>query len=312
MLEKTDIKTERNESRALAVPTRDEWQMLLEQARIYHASGLLPAHIQRPEQALLIIQTGRELGIPPLAALRGIQVIQGTPTVSPQLMLALVQSSGKLAHFEIVESTDERCTVRVQRKGFPVREETFTIDDAKRIMTKERDKTIPLAEKYNWRAMPKVMLRWRAIAAALRIDFADVVLGLYTPEELGADVDVVDDDLPTQAAKPGSDVIDADTDEASVEELEAWSDLAMDLGEDMEDDETEDVTDADPRRRRSKMVAEIIGLTTELGFNRSWLDRKINKRYETDGGLDALGFDHLAEVKGILERALARRRERGQ
>ncbi|MFX8817132.1 hypothetical protein ABTM85_19930, partial [Acinetobacter baumannii] len=67
-----------------------------------------------------------------------------------------------------------------------------------------------------------------------------------------------------------------------------------------------------PRRRRSKMVAEIIGLTTELGFNRSWLDRKINKRYETDGGLDALGFDHLAEVKGILERALARRRERGQ
>ena len=46
-----------------------------------------------------------------------------------------------------------------------------------------------LVGKHNWKTMPKVMRQWRAISAAFRPVFADVLAGLYTPEEMGAAVD---------------------------------------------------------------------------------------------------------------------------
>ncbi len=38
------------------------------------------------------------------------------------------------------------------------------------------------------------MFMWRALAANLRVTFPDVVLGLYTPEELGANVSIGEND----------------------------------------------------------------------------------------------------------------------
>ena len=42
-----------------------------------------------------------------------------------------------------------------------------------------------LADKDNWRKQPKVMRKWRAVAACARVVFSDVITGLYTPEEMG-------------------------------------------------------------------------------------------------------------------------------
>jgi hypothetical protein len=70
-------------------------------------SGLLPQSIKTPEAAVVIILKGRELGIPPMEALNSISVIQGKPTVSPQLMLALIYRSG-LGSIQILERTDSR------------------------------------------------------------------------------------------------------------------------------------------------------------------------------------------------------------
>ena len=38
------------------------------------------------------------------------------------------------------------------------------------------------------------MYQWRAISANFRITFPDVIAGMYTPEELGAEVRVTEDD----------------------------------------------------------------------------------------------------------------------
>lgn len=146
-------------------------------------SGLLPASIKTAEAAVVIILKGRELGIPPMEALNSINVIQGKPTVSPQLMLALIYRSGQ-GSIQIIERSDARSVVRAYRKGLPPQEFTFTLDDARRL---------GLAEKDNYRKQPAVMLQWRNVAAAARAVFPDVISGLYLPEEMGAEV-VVDDE----------------------------------------------------------------------------------------------------------------------
>jgi hypothetical protein len=47
-----------------------------------------------------------------------------------------------------------------------------------------------LMGKDNYKKQAKTMFQWRALAANLRVTFPDVVLGLYTPEEMGAAVTV--------------------------------------------------------------------------------------------------------------------------
>ena len=50
-------------------------------------SKFLPTAYTTPEQVLTVMLKGAELNIPPMEALSGIHIIQGKPTVSPQLML---------------------------------------------------------------------------------------------------------------------------------------------------------------------------------------------------------------------------------
>jgi hypothetical protein len=79
-----------------------------------------------------------------------------------------------------IDNNGQKCTVTIKRKGNSPVSVSFSMADAE---------AQGLAGKDNWRRMPAIMLQWRAVAAACRLVFPDVIGGLYTPEELGAFVD---------------------------------------------------------------------------------------------------------------------------
>lgn len=175
-----------------------EWAMIREQASVLVATGFLPKSIQTAEQAMAIILTGRELGIGPMAALNGIDVIQGKPSVSPQLMLAMVNATGQLDDIKI-ESTVEGATVTVKRKGRSPYTTTFGPKEAR---------AMALDGKDNYKKQPAVMYQWRAVGANLRVTFPDVIKGMYTMEDTestpdsGADfvVEAESDEAPSSEA----------------------------------------------------------------------------------------------------------------
>lgn len=170
---------------APALPSTTEWQTIVQMAGMLVPTGYLPASIKTAEQAVLIILKGRELNIPPLYALSNIVVVQGKPTCSAELMLALVyRDQGDLAVI-VEESTAEVCRVTYRRRGWDrARSFAFTIADAR---------TAELAGKGTWKQYPQAMLRARCISAVARLAFPDSIAGMYTPEELGAEVRVTDD-----------------------------------------------------------------------------------------------------------------------
>ena len=172
-----------SQNSSLAVIGDSEWQVLQQQAKALVDSGFLPASVNSPQKAVAIMMLGRELGIPPWAALSTINVIQGKPTVSPQLMLALINRSKQLEDMTISASASE-CVVMMKRKGRTLHTETFTMQNAT---------ALQLTGKDNYKKQPATMLKWRAVAACARVVFPDVVLGLYTHEEMGADVEVDDE-----------------------------------------------------------------------------------------------------------------------
>lgn len=132
--------------------------------------------ITSPEAGLMILLTGRDLGLSASQALRGIYVVNNKPVISADAMVAAVRRSGLARSWRVVESTIERCTIETTREGeeHPERE-TFTLEDAKRAGLDRKDV---------WRAYPRDMLRHRCAAALVRRVYPDVVLGCYVPGEI--------------------------------------------------------------------------------------------------------------------------------
>jgi hypothetical protein len=153
------------------------WDQKMKFAETLVKTGFLPKAITTPAQALAIILTGQELDIPPMHSLRSIHVIEGKPTLSSELMLALMLRGGVVCTW--LESDDQRATLRAKR-GNTEFTGTFELEDAKRAK---------LTGKIGWQFYPEAMLRARVIALVARVVAPDLIAGLYTPEELGADVD---------------------------------------------------------------------------------------------------------------------------
>jgi hypothetical protein len=118
---------------------------------------------------------GRELGLQPMASLQHIHVIEGRPTLSAQIMRAMVISAGHT--IEVVENTSESCVLKGKRQGEKAwTEAKFTIQEANKAN---------LSRKDNWQAYAKDMLFARATSRLCRMVFPDAIGGIsYTPEDL--------------------------------------------------------------------------------------------------------------------------------
>ena len=161
---------------------------MMAQADVLAKSGLLPQTVKTGAAAAAIMLAGRELGIPPMQAFRTIYVVKGNVSLSAQLMAALIMRDGH--SYELLENSNTRCAIKFTRNWSPLMKgpsytHEFTMEDAKRA---------GLTNSNTWQAYPKAMLWSRCMSAGARAFMPDVIMGMYTPEELaGGDGIVVDD-----------------------------------------------------------------------------------------------------------------------
>jgi hypothetical protein len=161
-----------------------DWELLKDQAQMLVKSGFLPPALNTPEKVMAVALKGKELGIPMMEAISKIDIIQGKPAIAPQLMLALAIRTHEV-EFHTIESDDTKAVFTIKRKGYPqAHVAEFGVKEATEL---------GLMTKDNYRKQKRTMFEWRAIAKGLRIVFPDAISGLYTPEELGAKVNVHED-----------------------------------------------------------------------------------------------------------------------
>jgi hypothetical protein len=153
----------------------------LDYARALAKSGLLPKEYRdHPENVLYACEYGEMLGLPPMAAINGIHVIDGKPTASAALISALVRRAG---HKLRVTGTDTQAVAQIVRADDP----DFTFEAKWDLF---RAKTAGLAGKGTWQKYPAAMLKARAITEVARDACEEALCGMhYTAEELGAEVD---------------------------------------------------------------------------------------------------------------------------
>lgn len=119
---------------------------------------------------------GNELGLPPMASLKSMDVIHGTPGLRAHAMRGLVQSHGH--EIELIESTDTVCRMRGRRQGAEAWQEV--------LWTIARAQLAGFVSKNpNYKSQPANMLVARATGEISRLIASDALHGVpYTAEEL--------------------------------------------------------------------------------------------------------------------------------
>src|SRR5690606_30549775 len=152
-------------------------------AQAMATTAFVPAHFRgKPDDVAAAIMYGAAIGLDPMASLRAIYVVNGSPGMYARQMVAIVQAAGHQVWTE--DSTDEAVTVAGQRRGSEhVERVTWTYARAKKAGYTSN-------KKYD--TDPQAMLWARAASDVARRMAPDALAGLDTSVEELQYVDAVD------------------------------------------------------------------------------------------------------------------------
>lgn len=171
--------------------TRYELGTLTEQmefSKVVSTGDLLPqAYRGKPANVMIAVGLGASMGLSPMESLYRIDVIQGKPTASAELIASNVRRAGHTLRLEVNENPPAaRCVI--VRQDDPDFEHVVIRNEA-------WAKQMGLSQKDNYKKQPATMLGWRALTACARQACPEALYGVgHTADELR--------DMPRQPERP--------------------------------------------------------------------------------------------------------------
>jgi hypothetical protein len=169
---------------------------LMQFAEMASRSTMVPKDFQgKPENIMLAVQMGSELGLAPMQSLANIAIVNGRAAVWGDALPGLCRQSGLCQSIrEWTEGEGDNMTAYCEaiRVGSAPIVQSFSVDDAKRaglwkdspkLRRQSRDGGSYEVDSGPWYSYPKRMLQMRARGFALRDAFPDVLRGLISAEE---------------------------------------------------------------------------------------------------------------------------------
>ena len=138
------------------------------------AGDMLPSHINSKGEALAVIMAGAELGLPPMASLRGLHLVKGKVGLDYATMVGLLRRAGYKVQW--TEKTDTRAELLLTHHDGTTHTEVWDIARAK--------KAGLWGQKGPWTSYPEAMLSARCVSSAARAFAGDVLAGCYSMDEV--------------------------------------------------------------------------------------------------------------------------------
>jgi hypothetical protein len=152
------------------------WQDIERFAEKAARSNMVPtAYKGKPDDIVIAVQMGSELGLAPMQALQNIAAINGRPAVFGDAMPGLCRASGKCDYIKEWMDGDTAFCEAKRRDDPNIIKASFSMADAKRASL--------TGKPGPWTSYPTRMLQMRARGFALRDAFPDVLRGLISAEE---------------------------------------------------------------------------------------------------------------------------------
>jgi len=150
----------------------------LQMAELLAKSGLLPNSLNTKEKVYVALQWGHELGLSPMSSVNNVIPINGKPTLSVDIMHALVRGNPEYGGIEWKQRCADKAEVVITRNMPNGITEKFTGYFDTNLAQKAG-----LSDKDNYKKYPDRMMRARALSRACKEAFPDVLAGIYTEEE---------------------------------------------------------------------------------------------------------------------------------
>jgi hypothetical protein len=183
----------RSNQNSLQINTVEDMQKL---SQVLAASGFFE-DAKSAAQCFVKVLAGVELGFPAFASMTGIHIVKGKPSIGANLMAAKVKSSEKY-DYKVKTLTGDLCEIE-----FFENKELLGISSFSKIDATD-------AGTQNMTKFARNMLFARAMSNGVRFYCPDVFFGasVYTPEELGVEVDDQGDVIDVSALVPSTSVRD--------------------------------------------------------------------------------------------------------
>lgn len=211
------------------------------------ARSLLPeSYRDNPANVLLAVGLGQSMGLSPAESLYRIDVIQGKPCASAELIAANVRKAGHKLRVT-VDDEKQSVTATIVRADDPDYPFAITRDLA-------WAQRMGLHTKDNYKKQPVTMLQWRAISGVARLACPEALYGVqYTPDEMY--------DAPRSTEQSGS-LADALADGITVEQVHGSP--LLDVKSDLAKTMYATIHEAGiPEEERIEQVGRIIGRNIE-------------------------------------------------
>jgi len=212
----------------------------------------VPVTMKNPSDATAAIIMGDELGFTPLAALRSIYVVHGTPALYTRSMVALVLSRGHEIWTE--SSTPARVEVHGKRKNSDHTE--------KSVWTTARAQTAGYLTNKKYQTNPEEMLYAKAAAEVARKIGADVLLGVpYSVEDLELEeapesVKLVRSTTTTKVTRVRAEPVEVEAPSLDDEIIESEPVVEAEAATEIEPSLDEPPVDEAPAEIRSDLISE--------------------------------------------------------
>ncbi|WP_186843869.1 hypothetical protein [Acetobacterium tundrae] len=161
----------------------EQFELGQRMAKALASSTIVPKHYQQNTgNCLIALEMSSRLGVGPLMVMQNLYIVNGMPSWSSQYIIAMINSSKKYKtelqyHFE-GEGADLSCYAYAEDYNeHQVIGPTISIDMAKKEGWYGKNGS-------KWPNMPEVMIRYRAASFFGRINCPDMIMGIYSTEEL--------------------------------------------------------------------------------------------------------------------------------
>jgi archaeosine-15-forming tRNA-guanine transglycosylase len=177
-------------------------------AKTIASSGYF-ADAQDYARAMTKIQYGAELGLPIMASLNNIDIIEGKPSLRAALIAARIRSSA-VCRFRVVEWTDEKCLLEWSRRYVDDGKATWVVEGQSEWTRKDSEraglmKPTRSGGETNHVKFPKAMFMARAVSQGARAYASDLFFGaVYDTDEAREEREVIVVDDTAQIAATGA------------------------------------------------------------------------------------------------------------
>ena len=194
-------------------------------AQIMAKSKMVPSHFfQKPEDLLVAFMAGEPLGLKPFQAAQSFAVINGSPTLYGDSLIAVCQTDPHYEWHKVdYDAKTKTAKATVKRKNADPTEYFYSYQSVERA---------GLASRPNWQKHPIKMLMNRALAHLMRMQFPAALRGIQSAEEMEDHVYSSTGKEPMKAAEIITESLPATDWEAKIGESQSLEEL-LTIGDEM-------------------------------------------------------------------------------